>query len=227
MLIIGHRGAAGEKPENTLSGIREARRTGADMVECDVRLTKDNIAVLCHDTSLKRTHGIDAKIRNHTYKELKKRTAGSDSPICTLEEVFGDSLGKILINIELKDRHSGLATLELLRKPEYKPHADMVLLTSFSVRELIRVRNLNSKVNLGLLMRLNPFSFLAWERKLHLSAVGFHRLHLNKLAVEAAHQLDIFVFVYTVNRKGALKYLQAKDVDGVVTDFPAKFVKKK
>lgn len=224
MLIIGHRGAAGEKPENSLAGIRAARRAGADMIEFDVRLTRDSVPVLCHDTTLKRTHNLAVKVKDATYSELKKRTAGTDAPICTLKEVFNDSLGKVILNIELKDKHSGIAVLELLRKPAFKKHLDMVLITSFSVRELIRVRNLNSKVNLGLLMRLNPFSFLAWERKLHLSAVGFHRLHLNKIAVEAAHQLDIFVFVYTVNRKGAKKHLKEKNVDGVVTDYPTKFL---
>ena len=101
---------------------------------------------------------------------------------------------------------------------------DYTIITSFSSRELSRVRSLNKKVKLGMLMRLNPFAFLAWERKLHLSAVGFHRLHLNKLAVQAAHQLDMFVYVYTVNRKGSLPHLKKQEVDGVITDFPAKFL---
>ncbi len=224
MLIIGHRGAAGEKPENTLASIKAGREAGADMIEFDIHLTKDKVPVLSHDNSLERTHGLSIKIKDISLKELKKRTAGTKNPICTLEEVFEDSLGKVMLNIELKDKHSGVAALELLRKPQFKKNAHLVLMSSFSVRELIRVRNLNNKVNLALLMHLNPFLFLAWERKLHLSAVGFHRLHVNKLAVEAAHQLDMFVYVYTVNRKDALTHLRNKDVDGVVTDYPAKFV---
>lgn len=225
MLIIGHRGAAGEKPENTLASIRAGRLSGADMIEFDIRLTKDNVPVLSHDADLQKTHGLSIKIKDVTLKQLKKRTAGTNAPICTLEEVFHDSLGKIMLNIELKDKHSGLATLELLRKPEYKQHVDKVVISSFSVRELIRVRNLNGKVKLALLMHLNPFAFLAWERKLHLSAVGFHRLHLNSIAIQAAHQLDMFVYVYTVNRKGAVQHLEKKAVDGLVTDFPSKFAK--
>lgn len=224
MLIIGHRGAAGEKPENTLSSIRTARQSGADIIEFDIRLTKDGVPVLSHDADLQKSHGLSIKIKDLTFKDLKKRTGGSNAPICTLEEVFQDSLGKVLLNIELKDKNSGLATLELLRQPAHKPNADMVLISSFSARELTRVRNLNPKVKLALLMHLNPFAFLAWERKLHLSAVGFHRLHINKLAVQAAHQLDMFVYVYTVNRKGALHHLEKQKIDGVVTDYPSKFV---
>lgn len=224
MLIIGHRGAAGEKPENTLASIKAARRSGVDIIEFDVRLTRDGVLVLSHDPDLIKTHGLSIKIKDTTLKQLKKRTAGTNAPICTLDEVFADSLGKVLLNIELKDKHSGKAVLELMRKPAYKQHSDMVLISSFSVRELIRVRNLNGKVNLALLMHLNPFSFLAWERKLHLSAVGFHRLHINKFVIEAAHQLDMFVYVYTVNRKAALPHLKKQGVDGVVTDYPSKFI---
>lgn len=226
MLIIGHRGAAGEKPENTLSSIKAARISGADMIEFNVRLTKDHVLVINHDPDLQRTHGLSMKIKDHTIKELKKRTAGSQKPVCTLEEVFQDSLGKVFLNIQLKDKNSGIAVLELLRHPAFKKHADMVLLSSFSARELSRVRKLNVKVKLALLMHLNPFAFLAWERRLHLSAVGFHRLHVNKLAVQAAHQLDMFVYVYTVNRKAALPHLKKYGVDGVVTDYPSRFLSK-
>ena len=223
MLIIGHRGAAGEKPENSLAAIKAGRLSGADIVEFDVRVTRDGRVVLAHDDNLSRTHDIDISVSHSTLKELQKRTAGSVAPICTLEEVLHDSLGQVLLNIELKDKGSALAVLDILHRAEYKSRIDMVFLSSFSVRELIRARNLNRKIKLALLVRLNPFAFLAWERKLHLSAVGFHRLHLNPLSIQAAHQLDIFVYVYTVNRPAARANLERQGVDGIVTDYPSKF----
>lgn len=223
MLIIGHRGAAGEKPENTLTAIKYAITNGADAVEFDVRLTKDRHVVLAHDFHLYRTHKKFDLIRSKTLAELKKATAGSKQPILTLEKVLSVCDGNIFTIIEVKDRDCGKAVLETITK-SYKHMLDYVIITSFSSRELSRVRSINKKVKLGMLMRLNPFAFLAWERKLHLSAVGFHRLHLNKLAVQAAHQLDMFVYVYTVNRKAALPHLKKQKVDGVITDFPAKFL---
>jgi glycerophosphoryl diester phosphodiesterase len=131
-----------------------------------------------------------------------------------------------MLNIELKEKGTALAVLNILHRDEFRGHIDKVFLSSFSSRELVRARNLNSKIKLAMLMRLNPFAFLAWERKLHLSAVGLHRLHLNPLVIQAAHQLDIFVYVYTVNRRAALKPLSKQGVDGVVTDYPTKFVEK-
>ncbi|MFZ1812282.1 MAG: glycerophosphodiester phosphodiesterase family protein [Candidatus Saccharimonadales bacterium] len=224
MLIIGHRGAAGEKPENSLAAIKAGIASGADVLEFDVRLTKDQQLVLMHDKTLVRTHAIHAAVADHTLKQLQKLTAGSSAPICTLAEVFHVALGQIMLNIELKDKGSGLRVLELLGSPEFKGNESMVFLSSFSARELTRVRALNKKIKLAMLMRLNPFAFLAWERKLHLSAVGLHRLHLNPLSIQAAHQLDIFVYVYTVNRPAAKKHLEQQGVDGLVTDYPSKFV---
>ncbi len=223
MLIIGHRGAAGEKPENTISAINHAIRSGADAIEIDVRLTKDGVVVLAHDFHMYRTHKAFDLMRSKTLAELKKITAGSEYPILTLDKVLSLCNGNIFLIIEVKSKDGGKAVLELITK-SYKEMLDYVIITSFSSRELSRIRSINKKIKLGMLMRLNPFAFLAWERKLHLSAVGFHRLHLNKLAVEAAHQLDMFVYVYTVNRKGALPHLKKQSVDGVVTDFPAKFL---
>lgn len=224
MLIIGHRGAAGQKPENTLQGLQEAIDAGADMVEFDVRMTKDNVGVLSHDAHIRLNDESIGLIRNFTLKELQKRTAGTQYHVVTLDAAIKRCAGFIFMMIEAKDKGSGIAALELVTQ-KYKSAFDTTMITSFYARELIRVRNLNKKIKLGMLMRLNPLSFLAWERKLQLSAVGLHRLHVNPLSVQAAHQLKMFVYVYTVNRKAALAQLEKRDIDGVVTDYPSKFIR--
>ena len=222
MLIIGHRGSRGTHPENSLAGLREAVKSGADMVEFDVRLTRDGVAILFHDFHLYRLHHQVDLIRRLTLSELQKRTAGSEYQIVTLRQALKECADKLLLMIEVKDKGAGLAVLELVTR-DFKKDMDNIIISSFSSRELSRIRKLNKKVKLAMLMGLNPLAFLAWERKLHLSAVGFHRLHLNKLAIQAAHQLDMLVYVYTVNRKAALPRLEAQGVDAVVTDFPRKF----
>lgn len=224
MLIIGHRGAAGEKPENSLAALKYAIDHGADMVEFDVRVTRDNRVILAHDFHLYRSHKKLDLVRRLSLSELRKRTSGSENQIVTLEEVLKLCQNKVFMMIELKDKGSGLASLDVITKFD-KSLLDSVMFASFSVRELIRVRNLNKTVKLALLMNLNPFVFLAWERKLHLSAVGFHRLRMPQLAVDTAHQMDMFVYVYTVNRLGAVPHLVKRGIDGVVTDYPSKFIK--
>jgi len=71
-LIIGHRGAKGIVPENSLSGFKKAVELGIDGVELDVHLTKDGKLVIIHDMDLKRLTGIKIPVKQLTFKELKK-----------------------------------------------------------------------------------------------------------------------------------------------------------
>lgn len=88
MIIIGHRGARGLAPENTLASLRKAAQHGVDEIEFDVRVTYDDIAVLSHDDHLTDAAGSRLTIADHTYEQLR---AHKDD-ITTLREVF-DSIG--------------------------------------------------------------------------------------------------------------------------------------
>lgn len=220
MLIIGHRGAAGLAPENTLEALRAGIDAGADILEFDIRLTKDGIPVLSHDFHTARTHKKPTIISRHTLSELRDKTA--DNPIVTLDEVLQEFYGKILLNIELKSRGSGKVVVDLLEASYIasKSDWDNVLFSSFKGSELWSVRNASKFANLALLHDQNPFLFIAYQRKLRLTAVGFHRLYLNELALQIAKKSGIFCYVYTVNRPHAAMLLQQRGVDGIVTNFP-------
>jgi glycerophosphoryl diester phosphodiesterase len=227
MLIIGHRGAAGEQPENTISGIRQAIACGADMVEFDVRLTKDKIPVLAHDFH---TYKMDKKINlvsGLTLDELKKRTAGSSSPIVTLEQALDECRDSIFANVEIKTLSAVRPSLDVIRSV-YKTKKDRreLLLSSLNPLVLRRVRKLLPDAQLSLVHYINPLEFIAWHRMLSLSAVGFHRLHVNPVSIETAKKLGLFTYAYTVNRVEAAKRLEAKGIDAVVTDFPSKLQQK-
>lgn len=220
MLIIGHRGAAGLAPENTLEALRAGIDAGADILEFDIRLTKDNVPVLSHDFHTARTHKKPTIISRHTLQELKEKTAGN--PIVTLDEVLEEFYGKILLNIELKSRGSGKIVTELLSDKYITHQRDWmnVLFSSFKGSELWAVRKISKSANLALLHDQNPFMFIAYQRKLHLTAVGFHRLYLNEFALQIAKRSGLFCYVYTVNRSHAAMLLQQRGVDGIVTNYP-------
>ncbi len=224
MLIIGHRGSSGTHPENSIPALREVIRAGADMVEFDVRLTRDKQLVLCHDPSLYRTHRISSRVRDLSLKEVQRRTAGSNSPIVTLRQALKLCAGKILINIEVKDRGSGQKAIELI-KNDFPSRLSSIMISSFSVRELRAIRRVSKRIALAQLLHINPYAFIVYERSLHLSAVGFHRLHAPVLAIETAHRMDILTYAYTVNRPEAASKLAEKGIDGIVTDYPAQFTR--
>lgn len=220
MLVIGHRGAAGVAPENTLESLRAGVAAGADILEFDVRLTKDNVPVIIHDASTQRTHKTRKVISSLTFKELQALHLTPHIP--TLEEVLNEFFGHIMLNIELKARGSGEAVTKLLAARYVKQDSDWdaVIISSFKARELLKARKISATIPLALLHDQNPFLFIGYERRLRFSAVGFHRLYVNPLATEIAKRLGLFCYAYTVDRPYGALLLERKGIDGVVTNLP-------
>ena len=223
MLVIGHRGAAGLAPENTIEAIAAAITAGADIIEVDVRLTKDDELIVIHDARLSRTHKYRDSVANLTLAQIRERT--KQKPVPLLTEVLDEFFGVTLLNIEIKSRGAAIKVLKLLKKKYIHKSSDWdsVIISSFMAYELVRTRRIAPKANLALLHSRNPFIFIAYHRFLRFTAVGFHRLYLNKFALEIAHRAGLFTYVYTVNRPGAIKHLADQGVDGVVTNYPDKF----
>lgn len=221
MLIIGHRGAAGLKPENTLAALRAGIHAGIDIIEFDIRLTKDKIPVLSHDFHLWRTHHSARLISHYTLSELQNLTASSDKPIVTLEAALKECVGKVIVNIELKQSRSFQYALPYIKKYIIKKSDwKLFIFSSFSPAELARVRELAPHAQLALMHYLNPVLFIRHMRKLQLDAVGFHRLNINKFALDVANRLGLFTYAYTVNRPDAVLRLARRGINAVVTDRP-------
>lgn len=111
-LIIGHRGASAEAPENTLAAFALAQAQGADGIELDVQLSADGWPVVIHDSNVNRTTNGQGRVQQFTLAQLQELDAGQGQLIPTLDEVF-ETLGpNFLYNVELKTaalRDNGLA----------------------------------------------------------------------------------------------------------------------
>lgn len=226
MLIIAHRGSQESKHENTVAALKEAIRVDADMIEVDVRLTKDNIPVLSHNLHLYGTQKRElAFLRRYTLAELQKRTGSSEHPITTLDMAMKECFGKIYLNLEIKEVSAVGPTLEVISRYARSPSDwDSLLFSSFKPLALLAIRRAVPHAALGMLHRRNPLAYLGWHRTLTLSAVGFHRLYVNVIALEAAKKLGLFTYTYTVNRKAAALKLVDQGIDGIVTDYPSKML---
>lgn len=121
--LIGHRGAKLHAPENTLAGLRTAKRLGVDWVEFDVMLTADGVPLLMHDESLERTAGLDRLLSATPLAEARRLDAGGwfgatfrGEALPTLEEAIAclaeESLGA---NVEIKPA-KGLARETAMRR---------------------------------------------------------------------------------------------------------------
>ena len=109
MKIFAHRGYSSIFPENTLLAFRKAFEFGADGIELDVQLSKDDEAVVIHDLTTDRTAGVHGAVEDFTVSELTRMNAAfrkqdlyQRQPIPTLDQVFAEFGSKLLINVEIK-----------------------------------------------------------------------------------------------------------------------------
>lgn len=225
MLVIGHRGAAGVAPENSLEALRAGLKAGADILEIDVRLTKDEVPVVVHDFHTLRTHHHVSIISQLTFIELYEQTR--ENPIIPLTTVLDEFFGVIILNIELKGRRTGRIVAELIKAKYAKTRKDWdaILFSSFKSSELSAVRRVSAQANLAMLHSINPYLFVAYHGKLQLTAVGFHRLYIDPLALQIAKKAKLFVYVYTVNRPQTALKLAREGIDGILTDNPGIILK--
>ena len=153
-----------ESPENTLTAFRAAIAAGADMIELDVHLTRDNEVVVIHDDTLERTTNGKGNVAEKTLAELKSLDAGSwfnsrfaGERIPTLAEVLEIARNRILVNIELKKGKNFPYTMEeladrTLAVVEKAGMTDQVLFSSFDPAAVNRIRRRNPRLPIALIV---------------------------------------------------------------------------
>ncbi len=146
--VVGHRGAAGVLPENTLKGFRYAIELGVDFVECDVHLTRDEQLVVMHDPTVDRTTNGSGAIRELIFDEVRALDAGEGERVPTLDEVLAivQESGRVGLLCELKGAGTEAASVAAVRARGMKAN---VTFTSFELSRLERVRALGSELLVG------------------------------------------------------------------------------
>jgi glycerophosphoryl diester phosphodiesterase len=225
MLCIGHRGAMGYAPENTIKSLTKAMELGADWVEVDVHYV-DNHIIVMHDETLERTTNGKGYLADKTFSYLRSLDAGDGEKIPTLEEVLDLVWEKAGINIELKGPGTARPVIELLHK-RINPGWGMenFLLSSLIHRNLYEVKKLDSRINLGLLLEGITENYLETAEELQTCSVNQDISFVNSDFVNDVHNRGMKVFVYTVNNYDDIKRMNAMGVDGVFTNYPDRVLK--
>ena len=159
-ICIGHRGARGHEPENTLRSVRKGFELGAQGVEIDVWLVQGELLVI-HDRTLQRTTNGRGVLTRKSLAELRQLDAGQGEKIPTLREVFEASLGKGFVNVELKGPDTAEPVLRLIDEfvNRHGARREDFLLSSFRRSELRKAAH--REVRIGLLYsRPTPLYYL-------------------------------------------------------------------
>jgi len=220
LLCIGHRGAMGHAPENTLKFIHKALDLGAPCVEIDVYYV-DGQLVVFHDNRLDRTTNGTGYVLEQKFNYLRTLDAGEGEKIPTLQEVFEAINLRAGVNIELKGPGTAGPVAEFISGvQEAGWNDDLILVSSFNHRELALLRRLDPGVKIGALSGGLPVDDAAFAESLGAYSVHPFLDFIDGRFVDDAHSRGLRVFVYTVDYPEDIRKMRELGVDGVFTNYP-------
>ncbi len=241
-LIVAHRGASFDAPENTLAALRLGFEQGADAGECDVRLTRDGHVVLLHDASALRTTGVDVFATARTLADLRRLDAGAwksarwaGEKIPTLAEAIAllaaSPPGRRLV-VEIKSGPAILPEIVRLRTLAKDLVSDRQLVViAFDRAVAAEAKRLLPAIEVHQLAswKKDPATG-AWPRLETLiadaRADGLDGLNLESrfpidaAFVESVHAAGLKLYVWTVDDGALARRLAAAGVDAITTNRP-------
>jgi len=217
LCIVGHRGAAGVLPENTLKGFRYAIELGVDAVECDVHLSRDGQLVVMHDERLDRTTNGCGRIAATDLAEIRHLDAGDGEKVPTLDEVLETVAGKCALFCELKADGTETAAVErvLARGMEQE-----VLFISFDLDRLARIKQRQSNLRVGAVSGFVGAGDMDRLVGLGVEHVGVQFRSVSMATVERAREAGVELGVWTPNKLSEMKAMMALGIDCITTDRP-------
>ena len=223
-LVIAHRGASGERAENTMAAYALAIEQRADMIEIDLHCTRDGAIVIAHDERLPGLPG-GCEIGECSLADLRALGKG-DERVPSLDEVLDAFGARIPFNLEIKCGGAGpYPGIEAgaLAALESRGLGPTTLFSSFDDSVLRRLREAAPTARIGVLVSgRDPGQWLERCAAVGAEAVHFWKGLASEPAVAAAHREGLAVYVYTVDDPGEMKTLLARGCDGLFTNFPAR-----
>jgi len=217
MDIVGHRGACGHAPENTLKSFETAIALGCQRVELDVQVSADGIPVVMHDETLDRTTNGRGRVDVLILAELKALDAGQGERIPTLQEVMELCRGKVEMQIELKARSSPRLVADLIKRAWRSDHA---VTTSLQLALLDEFAGLMPDIPLGLLNNKTDLDMVTVAKERGHNWICPRVDIVTQQLVQKAHASALRVYVYHVNEGNAALKLISWGVDAIGTDYP-------
>ena len=232
--VIAHRGFSASAPENTLPAFQSAIDAGADMIEFDIRLTRDKQFVVIHDATLERTTNGLGIVENHTLSELQTLDAGSwfgrkftGTVLPSLSETLDLCRNRILVNIEVKTEIQDDLCLDRLAdlvgtQVEALRATRSVVISTYTRRIITSLRDKQEHLTTALLSdqpstneAITKLACVSGATALHIP----HRLASSSL-VERAQQAGLLSAVHTINETTDMEELIELGVDVLFTDQP-------
>ncbi|MFL0197471.1 glycerophosphodiester phosphodiesterase family protein [Clostridium sp. WILCCON 0269] len=223
--VISHRAKCFiDQPENSMGGIKDSVEYKVNYAEIDVQETKDGVVVLMHDKTLKRLTGLNKKVSQLSYNEIKELNIGALNlpgymveKIPTLEQVVKYSRGRLNLIIHIKPYGNTTdltkKVIHIIKKNNFTNHC---IIQSSNCNILTNIRELDPNIIIGYIVT-NPCM------NLYSMNVNFYSIEENlvtKTLIENIHNSNKKIYIWTVNSQTSMHKLINLGVDGIITDNP-------
>jgi glycerophosphoryl diester phosphodiesterase len=252
-LILGHRGASAVAPENTLAAFARAIRDGADGIEFDVRLSRDRVAVVIHDASLKRTGLKEIPVSELTSAELQRIDVGSwfdrsgrnpnesfaDEKLPTLAQVFEFfSSNSGFLYVEMKSDVTGASALaNAVAKAVHEfQMVERVVVESFDLSGIAEIKKIDSGIRTAALFEpklSRPISTLRRLKMVDLALshradeIALHHTLVAPRVVEKAKREGLEVVLWTVDDRNWIARARAVGIKALIANDPGMMVRQR
>lgn len=221
-VIVAHRGASGHIVENSLAAFQQAVDLQADMVELDVFTLKDGEVVCFHDDELERLTGTTGRITDYTLSELNQLVLAGKYKIPRLRDALLVMDKQLRVNVELKGPGTAGPALAVLREfiSDHGWKMEDFHISSFRHDELRRMRELDARIEIGVLPAGDPLKALDVAREVEAYSINAHHRYLNEKSVKAIHDAGFRIYAWTVNDRATIHRLQDLGIEGIITNYP-------
>ena len=244
-LIIGHRGASAVAPENTLAAFARAMLHGADGIEFDVRLARDEVPVVIHDATLERTGLAKARVSELTSDELRQidvgswftgRASGRDidfsgEKLPTLRQVFeffSDKSGLLYLEMKADAGGAELAT-QVVRSIQRHTMHEQVIVESFDLTLIEQVKKLDAAIRTAALFEpklSQPLSLVRTMKPVELAKyyradeIALHHTLASHRLIGKAKEAGLSIVVWTVDNTQWIERARSLGVAALITNNP-------
>lgn len=216
-LIIAHRGDSSRALENSLEAFRLALAVPADMIEFDLRMSRDGVLYVMHDKHTGRTADRNIDIEQATSRELAGVRLKNGEPVPTLDDALRLIAGRAGINIEIKSDGAGAALGRHLFLYRYSGY---LMVSSFKEAEVLAARGVMLDLPLAVIYDTFSTRHLASYRSKGFPIISLRKNTVTEHLARACHAQGVRIFVWTVNDEEEMKRCVAWELDGIYTNRP-------
>ncbi len=221
-LVIAHRGDPSRALENSLEAFRLALSLPVDMIEFDLRRSRDNVLYVMHDRETGRTCDRNIDIERAASEEIQGLRLRNGEPIPTLGDVTGLVAGRVGLNIEVKSEGAGALAAAQLAGSGYR---GALLISSFKEREVLDAKRVMPDAPVAGIFDVFTVEEVAAYRKMGYRFVSLKMKTVTRDLVVRCHEAKIQVYVWTVDEEEDMRRLISWGVDGICSNNPARLKK--